>query len=337
MVAAPGSTSGAGRLAVAVCGETVADLVEQDDGRLEPVPGGSPANTALALARLGHDVTMLARLSSDVFGQRARARLESNAVDTSHAISASEPSTVAVVSVGKSGHPAYSFWTQGTADWQWSAAELAPHPRPRTTLLHTASVAAWLSPGEAHIEAMLRRARAEGVVISYDPNARPPLMPDLDEARARIEAKVALAHVVKVSDEDLDILQPCTDWEAAARRWLERGPIAVIVTRGSEGATVLRRGADPVSAAGPSVTVADTVGAGDTFTAGLWHGIAMGAAEPTATVTSEDLRDRLKGMTDADWRAALTIAATAAGVTCSRVGCDPPTAAEVAAEAPTTA
>lgn len=318
------------QLAVTVCGETVADLVEQPDGRLDPIPGGSPANTALALSRLGHDVRMLARLSTDTFGRRARARLVDNGVDTDDCVVAREPSTLAVVTVGGGGHPTYDFWTEGTADWQWTTQELAEHPRPGTALIHTASVAAWLSPGESVIEGMLHRAALAGVVVSYDPNVRPPLMPDLDEARRRIEAKVRVADVVKISDEDLEVLFPDTDADTVVRRWLDGGPQVVVVTRGPKGSTAIRKGADAVTVPIPPIEVADTVGAGDTFTAGMWHAVASLDSSLTSR-GADGLREILASMDDEDWRTVLGVAAAAAGINCSRVGCDPPTRTELSA------
>jgi fructokinase len=309
---------------ITVCGELVADLIEQNDGTLLPVPGGSPANTALAVARLGRPVEFLGRFGSDVFGQRARLRLADAGVGLSSSVQATEPSTLAVATTDEQGHAHYAFWTNGTADWQWTDAELAGAPAPSTRVVHTASVASWTPPGAHAVLGMLRRAVASGtVLVSYDPNVRPALL--RPESVELVLAMVATATVVKVSDEDLSALAPGQTPLDTARAWLDLGPAAVVVTAGAQGATVVRRGHEAVTVPAPAVAVVDTIGAGDTFTAGLLHALL------DLVPADADPRQVLTGLDDDAWAACLRTAATAAGITCTRAGCHPPTADELAA------
>jgi fructokinase len=159
--------------------------------------------------------------------------------------------------------------------------------------------------------------------VSYDPNIRPALLGQ--QSVARIEQAVAVAHLVKVSDEDLATLQPDSDPSDTARRWLERGPALVVVTAGAEGARAFRPGRDVVAVPSADVVVADTIGAGDTFTAGLLTALLdmLDGDIPPA--------EGLAALSDAQVATALRTAAAASGVTVTRPGCDPPTAADVQA------
>ncbi len=309
---------------ITVCGELVADLIEQHDGTLLPVPGGSPANTALAVARLGRSVEFLGRFGADVFGERARLRLADAGVGLTSSVQATEPSTLAVATTDEQGHAHYSFWTNGTADWQWTDAELASMPAPGTRAVHTASVASWTPPGAQAVLAMLRRAAATGtVLVSYDPNVRPALL--RPESPELVRAMVATATIVKVSDEDLGALAPGVAALEAARAWLDLGPVAVVVTAGAQGATVVRPEHEAVTVPAPAVAVVDTIGAGDTFTAGLLHALI------DLVPAGADPRQVLADLDDNAWASCLRTAATAAGITCTRAGCHPPTADELAA------
>jgi len=308
---------------ITVCGELVADLIEQPNGSLRPVPGGSPANTALACARLGGAVQFLGRFGNDAFGERARARLEENGVGLSGSVDAAEPSTLAVATTDEEGHAHYAFWTNGTSDWQWTPEELSAHPTAGTRVVHTASVASWTPPGASEIVTMLRRAASQGCLVSYDPNIRPALL--RDESRGLLEDAIATAHVVKVSDEDVATLHPGDDPFAAARSWLDRGPRLVVVTAGAHGARAYRPGRPEVVVPSAAVVVADTIGAGDTFTAGLL--IALLDLLPVGTAPTTALDE----LTDDQVASALRVAAAASGITVTRPGCDPPTAAELQA------
>jgi fructokinase len=306
-----------------VIGEALIDLVGRaDDGHtFDAHPGGSPLNVAVGLARLGHPTALLARLSADAFGRRLRGYAEQNQVDLSWAVSADEPSTLAVVSLDRQGQAEYDFYVQATADWQWTGAEIAGLP-PASTTVHTGSLAAWLAPGGPILLDRLRGLRAEqpDVLVSFDPNLRPGVIGDRAAIRAAFQSWLQTAQLVKASDEDLAWLYPNEAIDDLVPGWLnDAGPTLVVVTRGGSGATAWTSELGRVDRPAPSVEVVDTVGAGDAFMAGLLSAVTdagLGAAD----LARLD-RSQLGRLVD---RAALV-----AAFTCGRAGADPPTRAEL--------
>lgn len=307
---------------VCVIGEALIDLVMDPATAGAPGPkgylahpGGSPFNVAVGLARLGQPTQLMGRLSGDAFGRQLRAHAEANGVDLGYAVDAAEPSTLAVVSLDADRNATYDFYRTGTADWQWTDAELGRLPA-GTGWIHTGSLASWIEPGAAVIAAQLRRRRAEHpVVVSYDPNIRPALLPDHDAALARVEAMVGLADVVKASAEDLDWLYPGQDAGQVLRRWRELGPTVLVMTDGGRGARFLDDGGEVATVASRPVTVVDTVGAGDAFMAGLINALVSRGFKPAGPVEIADSVDE-----------AILVAA----LTCARAGANPPTATELA-------
>jgi fructokinase len=299
-------------------GEAIIDLVAEDERRFVAHPGGSPLNVSVGLARLGQPAALAARLSGDPFGAMFRAHLAESGVDTRHVVDATEPSTLAVATLDPAGVARYDFWSDGTADWQWTDAELADVGGPGTTALHTGSLALEAEPGATRIRALLERLRGR-LTISYDPNVRLARRGPVEAGRAGVERVVGLADLVKVSSEDLAWLYPGEDPVAAATRWTHAGPALVVVTLGGDGAVSLGRGLEPVHRSAPPVEVVDTVGAGDAFTAGM-----LGAlAERDALGPGGD------ALAGADLAAVLDRACLVAALTCARPGADPPTGAEV--------
>ncbi|MBV9355907.1 MAG: carbohydrate kinase [Chloroflexi bacterium] len=309
--------------AIAVVGEALIDLVPAGDGRLfEAAPGGSPANVAVGLARLGVPVYLGARLADDLLGRRLRTHLADNGVDLSYAVRAAEPTSLAIVAVGVTGAPEYDFRVSDTADWQWTDAELSALPADDTLALHTGSLAATQLPGAEPLARLAERAAAR-VTVSYDPNCRPLLMGEVDEARARIERLIAHADVVKASAEDLAWLYPGQAPADVAERWLGFGPGLTAITLGADGVVAVGVGAGRVWRPGRRVEVVDTVGAGDAFTAAMLHGLhgrdLLGATR----------RPMLRGLPAATLADVLDRAVQAAALTCSRRGADPPTLTEL--------
>ncbi len=255
---------------IAVVGEALIDFVE--DGDDEPRlarPGGSPYNVAIGLARLGHNAALVGRLSRDPLGTILRRHAERSAVDLTWSIEASEPTTVALVEIDD-GVARYEFGVEGTADFQFTDAELAP-VIDGVDALHFGSLTSWTAPGDAAVERLVGAVR-ERALVTYDPNVRPHLQPDATAARERVERSIALAHLVKTSTEDVTYTHPGEPVEQVAAHWLEQGPSVVIVTRGGDGATAFtRRGS--VSRPVGRVTVVDTIGAGDSFMSGLLDGL----------------------------------------------------------------
>lgn len=308
---------------VCVIGEALIDLV-MDPATVDSPgpkgylahPGGSPFNVAVGLARLGQPSRLLGRLSRDAFGRQLRAHAEANGVDLRHAVDAAEASTLAVVSLDADRNASYDFYRTGTADWQWSSQELDRMPAD-TAWIHTGSLASWIEPGAGVIADQLRRRRdRQPVVISYDPNIRPALLPDHDAALAQVETMVGLSDVVKASAEDLDWLYPGQDVGEVLRRWRSLGPSVVVLTDGGRGARFLDAGGDLTTVPSRPVTVVDTVGAGDAFMAGLINALVDAGFSAGAIEAVPD---------------AVTEAILVAALTCARAGANPPTADELAA------
>jgi fructokinase len=310
-----------------VIGEALIDLVETGDNGDTPTfgayCGGSPFNVAVGLARLGQPTALMARLADDSFGRLLRANAQRNGLDLSAAPRAAEQTTLAIVSLDEGGQASYDFRMDGTADWQWSDLELAGLPL-STEILHAGSLASWLPPGDARIRSLLGRLRAGArVLLSYDPNVRAGLLGTPERGRELIEASVACVHVIKASDEDLGWLYPGQGTAVAAGRWLELGADLVVITRGAQGASAFRRDQAAIHRPGRRVVVADTVGAGDAFMAGLLDALAeAGVRTPgdLGVITGDDVLARV-----------LDHAILVAALTCERSGADPPTRSEVAA------
>ncbi|MGA5821039.1 carbohydrate kinase family protein [Kitasatospora sp. NPDC094028] len=289
---------------VLVIGECVADIVRTDGAPDRVHPGGSPANVAYGLARLGRPATLLTELGPDAHGRLIRAHLESAGVVVRAAEAARTAS--AVVRLDGLGRAEYTF------DIGWTLPPTGliepTEPAEAPAAIHLGSIGAVAEPGAAAVLALVERWRGRAPV-SYDPNVRPALMGERAEAVRRVERCVALSDVVKASDEDLAWLYPGERPEAVAERWLGLGPAVVAVTLGAEGAFALTAEGGYVRAAAVPVPVADTVGAGDSFTAAFLDARAAGVELPGC----------------------LTRAVTAAALTVSRPGANPPSAAELAA------
>jgi fructokinase len=305
---------------IVVCGEALIDLVPDASGRYAARPGGSPANVAVGLGRLGVDVALLARLAADRFGGLLRSHLTGSRVNLELAVHSAEPTTLAVVHLDRAGGAGYDFYVDGCADGSWRVEEL-PDPLPGNGALHVSGALALPVPamGEA-VDALLVRERSRRVV-TFDPNVRPALMHDEAAVRARLDRWLALADLVKVSAEDAAWIAPGTPVESLARDWRDRGPALVVVTRGAEGVYALGP-AGPVDLPGVPVDVVDTVGAGDAFMSGL-----LAALEDSGHLT----RDGLAGLSAPDLTGALTFAQRVAAYTCTREGADPPWRSEFAA------
>lgn len=291
---------------VLVIGEALIDIVVTADGR-EPVEhvGGSPANVALALGRLGDRVSLLTAIADDARGQRVAEHLGSSGVAIDPASWSLQRTSTALARITADGSARYEF------DLDWSLPEVPPV---RAALVHAGSIAAFVPPGADAVLAAIQGA-PEGTVVSFDPNIRPALVGDRLTALARVEAIAALADIVKLSDEDAEWLYPEWGADAVLDRLLQTGARVVAVTMGGEGALVGSAHAR-VTIAAPRVKVRDTVGAGDTFSAGLIDAVLHAPG--------------LLQNPDADALTALgRHAAAAAAITVQRPGADPPVRAEL--------
>ncbi|MFE7278242.1 carbohydrate kinase [Streptomyces sp. NPDC057623] len=301
---------------ITVLGECVADAFTEpasarNELALRVLPGGGPANTAVSLARLGTSARFLARLSGDVFGRLFRAHLEASGVDLSYAVEAAEPSTLAVAELDTQGQATFSFHAQATADWQWTSAELAGVDLSDTACVHTGSLALVKEPGAAVVEDFLAAA-APRATISIDPNVRP-LLVHPDVYRARLAHWCGLADVLRLSEDDLELLLPGTHPEQACDTWHAAGARLVVITRGADGALASLDG-ERVQVPAVATPVVDTVGAGDSFTAGLLHHLGARGL----------LGGRLTDVRLGDVEAACLFATKVAALTCSTAGPNPP-------------
>ncbi|GJF35201.1 fructokinase [Kitasatospora sp. NE20-6] len=302
---------------IAVLGECVADAIP-DTAQTRPgelalrvLPGGGLANTAVALARLGTDTQFLERISSDAFGALFRAHLASSGVDFSRVVAAREASTLAVAALDEHGQAQFFFHAEATADWQWTDDELAAAHGADAACLHTGSLALVRGPGDERVEELLGRARS-GATVSIDPNVRP-LLVDPGVYRARLGRWCALADSLRLSSDDLELLAPGMAPERACDAWHLAGVRLVVITLGGRGAMASLDGTR-VFVQAPRVEVVDTIGAGDSFTAGLLHRLSV----------ADRLGGRLDGLTVDEVTAACHYAARVAALTCSVAGPNPP-------------
>jgi fructokinase len=302
---APGRGGGghAGRAgrAIVVAGEALVDLVPDDAGRLQALPGGGPFNAARAAARLGAEVAFLGRLSTDLLGRRLRAGLTGDGVDVRTAVATEDPTTLALAEVGADGGAAYRFYAAGTSAPGLTDEDVAAAlAGVEVGVLCVGTLGLVFEPSAGALERLVAAA-GENVLVVVDPNCRPAAIADEPAYRARLARILARADVVKASADDLDWLVPGATPAAAMETLLREGAIGV-VTLGGDGA-LLVPGGDAIPA--PQVDVVDTIGAGDAFLGALlaWWQRA--------------------GSIDAD---AVAFACSIAARTCERAGADPPRA-----------
>lgn len=303
--------------AVTVVGEALIDIVVPPAGPTAEHVGGSPANVAIGLARLGHPTSLATHLGTDDRGTRIAAVLDAEHVTLAPGSLAAERTPTATARLDEAGAATYEF------DLEWRldpGLEVLPGAH-----LHTGSIAAVLSPGGAAVATILETSR-QRATISYDPNVRPSLMGEAGTAGATIEHLVSLADVVKASDEDLRWLYPDVEVEDVLRRWAALGPRVLAVTRGGRNVTVLVGGEVHELPVRP-VEVVDTVGAGDSFMAGLLSGLLDAGLLGDAAA-----RARLVAAGWSEVFPAVVRAVECAAITVSRAGANPPTREELGLE-----
>jgi len=308
---------------IAVVGEALIDLIGQPDGSYQAKTGGAPANVSIALARLGVDVTFIARMSLDAFGVKLHDWLAPESINLAHLIRTNDPTTLAVATLDDHGKAHYSFYIRGTADWGLTESDLADVVATPPAAFVIGSVALVIEPGSRAIErsATLLHESGETTVV-IDVNIRPGLGFDRDAERARIERQIQIAHIVKASDEDIAWLYSADEVETIAAVWSRSGR-AIVVTRGASGATLYLDGNRITDVPAPRIDLVDTVGAGDSFLGATLFGLQERDA------LGSDATARLRALAPAEWTDVLSLAANVGAITCSRAGCNPPTRAEL--------
>lgn len=308
-----------------VCGEALFDVFTAPTGgqrnhmHLDAVAGGSPFNVAVGLARLGTPSALFTGLSLDPFGRQLRQVLEDEGVDLRYLVDFDAPTTLAMVALGADGSPVYSFRGKDCADRLPCDEHLAPLADDIRGI-HLGSYSIVTPPIADTLLSLVRREGARRL-ISLDPNIRLNVEPDLLCWRERVEALAELAHLIKVSDEDLLLLYPDEAPETIAQRWLGGRCELVVLTRGAQGAQLFSARHGVLHAEAKAVAVHDTVGAGDTFQAALLSYLQTQRLDTAEALTRID-RYQLQAM--------LAFAIQAAAITCSRRGPDLPYRYEIA-------
>lgn len=304
------------------CGEALIDMIPAPTaGGQEgfvPHTGGAVFNTAIALGRLGVRTGLLTGLSTDRFGQQLAEALADSHVDSSLAVLSERPTTLAFLRLAE-GHATYSFFDENSAGRMLAPEDMPALPAEVTSLFF-GGISLACEPGADAYAALLAR-EAGGRVVMLDPNIRPGFIRDIDRYRLRLGRMLAQADIVKVSDEDLNWIEPAPiSMKEKVQALLKAGPAIVILTRGSEGATGILAGGAEVQVPAATAKISDTVGAGDTFNAGV-----LAKLSEMDQLRKADLR----ALSPDALREALTHGAKAAAVTVARVGANPPWAGEL--------
>ncbi|MBL8581319.1 MAG: carbohydrate kinase [Rhizobiaceae bacterium] len=305
---------------IVCCGEALIDMLPRQSTGGEPAfapyAGGAVFNSAIALGRLGVPVEFFSGLSSDLFGQQIREVLASSHVGSRYANVSVRPTTLAFVRL-VDGHATYTFYDENTAGRMLTDADLPAFDDEISAMLFGA-ISLIPEPCGSAYEALMRRDHL-GRVIMLDPNIRPGFIADRETHVARMRRMIAMADIVKLSDDDLAWFGEQGSHAEIAQSWLAAGPKLVVITRGSKGAVGYTR-RHAVEVASDRVAVIDTVGAGDTFNAGL-----LASLHRQGALTKAALAD----LSQEAVRAALELGARAAAVTVSRAGANPPWAHEL--------
>ena len=288
-----------------VCGEVLVDLLPSSDGgERVAVIGGGPANTAKALARLGHQVEFIDGISTDHYGKSAQEELRKDGVGLSLSKISDKPTCQAIVSLDENGSARYEFLIEETATFDFSRSWL---PEGFPSVLHIGTLATVIEPGASELFDWAKKV-SERVQIVFDPNVRPAVLSDSSKYRRVVEKWVGISNVVKVSEDDIAWLYPAKSEENVAREWLALGAELVVVTRGADGIVGITK-SDVISVPGVAVSVIDTVGAGDTVGAIIVEGV---------------VKYGVSGLTGERLKSVLQRAAKAASITVARQGAQPP-------------
>ncbi|WP_370618139.1 carbohydrate kinase family protein [Mumia sp. Pv 4-285] len=286
-----------------VVGEALIDLTRDSSGHESAHPGGSPLNVAVGMARLDVSTVLAAQVGDDEYGELLRDHVDASDVDLRSLPPHRGDTGTALAELDDDGAATYRF------ELDWDPTEMPSADA--FDLVHVGSIATVLTPGADAVERLVHDAVRAGVPVSYDPNIRLAITPDVEVVRERVDRIVSCSAIVKLSDEDARVLRPDLEPTAYAVHLAAAGPRLVALTRGGDGA-VLISGDLVVDVAPPVTEVADTIGAGDSFMAALLAGILVRGWTRRLSYDREALT----------WLGDLAV--RAAAITCSRPGADPP-------------
>jgi fructokinase len=272
-------------------------------------------NIAVGLGRLEAPVGFFCKISTDYFGDMLVDYLAENGVNTNYCLRQHGPTTLAFVSLPEgNGEPRYMFYANDSVDRLLDETELPILPD-TVQALHFGSISLVMEPGATALAALMQRESGRRI-ISLDPNVRPGLIADKAAFRQRFESWVGLVDILRLSQVDFDFLYPGADREQVISRWLEMGISLCILTRGEKGAVGYTAAGATAVATAPTITVADTVGAGDTFLAAT-----LAHLHQTGKLRQ---REQLRHLSAAELAVCLTYASRAAAINCARAGANPP-------------
>ncbi len=309
------------------CGDALFDLFvdsdpDQNHIALSGAVGGSPLNVAIGLSRLGHESAYFTKLSTDPFGRRMSRHIASNNVGTSLCVQTDQNTTLAIVEKQIDGSAKYVFYTDNTADATLQLNDVPSTLPSDIKILHFASYSTVLADTGATLQ-KLASQEAERCAISYDPNLRLMVEPDIALWQHAFEAFGQHAFIIKASDEDVDALMGPGQYDAFLKRCIALGAQVAFVTRGPDGAMALDAHGNQAALPGVAITVEDTVGAGDTFQAAVLHWLVT----HQHIEMSHESKARLGGQLDLN--GCLHFALTAASITCTRRGADLPSLQDI--------
>ncbi len=291
-----------------VAGEVLIDLIPKD-GRREAIVGGGPANTAKALARLGFDSYFIDGISTDAYGEQARAELLADGVKLDFTLKSYKPTCLATVTLDSDGGASYEFLIDGTATFDFDESWL-PDPKNPPAVLHVGTLATIVEPGATNLFNWAKKVKAP---LVFDPNIRTSVVNDRNHYQEIVQKWATISSVIKMSEDDLAWLYPEMDFREAAENFINEKTQLVVLTRGANGIDGYTEDGE-VSVPGVKVEVVDTVGAGDTVGAILVEALVKYGLDQLVGATLERTLNR---------------AAWAAAITCSRAGANPPTLKEL--------
>ncbi len=293
-----------------VVGESLVDVVVGDGHETVHAPGGSPMNVAVGLSRLDVPALLVTELGDDDNGRLVADHLHESGVElTPESVSADRRTSTATAHLDASGAATYTF----DLVWDLPAQRLPEEPLG----LHVGSLGTALDPGRQAVLELVRQAAEDEVFVSFDINARPAFVTDIEQSWRGVLEIAGGTRLVKMSDEDVALLQPGVALDDVAAGLLGSSSTElVVITEGADGARAYTEN-NHVRVDAPEVDLVDTVGAGDSF-------MAAALAVLVEWELTRDSAGALRVLDDDRLRLLLSAAALAAAVTCSRRGANPP-------------